>query len=70
MHINEQTKSALSKALRKAGFSSVTVERGKTVHDTFVPDERARRLYHLLASNRFTAGLGAADLWAEATRRS
>lgn len=67
MHVNEQTRSSLSRALRRAGFTSVAVRRGEWIHDGFVPDERARRLYHRLAAHRLTAGLGLADLWAEGT---
>jgi ubiquinone/menaquinone biosynthesis C-methylase UbiE len=65
MHVNEQTRRKLRRALLAAGFASVRVERGAWVHDSFVPDERARRLYHRLAAHRLTAPLGVADLWAE-----
>ncbi|MHB1713136.1 MAG: SAM-dependent methyltransferase [Acidimicrobiales bacterium] len=68
MHVNEQTRSSLLRALRGAGFTSPSVQRGKWVHDSFVPDPRARRVYHRLAAHRLTAGLGIADLWAEAIR--
>lgn len=68
MHINEQSRRSLAKALGLAGFRDFRVERGQWVHDTFVPDERARSLYGRLARYRLTAALGAADLWAEATR--
>ena len=68
MHVNEQTKSSLLRALKKAGFTSANVKRGQWIHDSFVPDARARRLYHRLAAHRLTAGLGIADLWAEAVR--
>ncbi len=68
MHVNEQTRRALHRALRRAGFDEVRVTRGEWVHDTFVPDERARRLYHRLAAHRLTAPFGVADLWARARR--
>ena len=68
MHVNEQTKSSLLRALKKAGFASANVKRGQWIHDSFVPDARARRLYHRLAAHRLTAGLGIADLWAEGVR--
>ena len=68
MHVNEQTRTSLTRALRNAGFSGVAVERGEWIHDRFVPDERARRLYHRLARHKLTGWLGIADLWAEATR--
>lgn len=68
MHVNEQTRHSLRRALRRCGFAHVRVQRGQWIHDSFVPDERARALYGRLASHRLTAGLGAADLWAEAVR--
>lgn len=68
MHVNEQTRSSLLRMLRTAGFETVRVERGEWVHDAFVPDPRARRLYRRLARHRLTAPLGIADLWAEAVR--
>jgi ubiquinone/menaquinone biosynthesis C-methylase UbiE len=68
MHVNEQTRTSLHRALKRAGFASVSVTRGDWVHDRFVPDEQARRLYHRLARRKVTAWLAIADLWAEATR--
>ena len=68
MHVNEQTKSSLTGSIRQAGFSNVRVERGAWIHTSFLPEERAKRLYQRLAAHRLTAGLGIADLWAEATR--
>jgi hypothetical protein len=68
MHINEQTKTSLTRSLKRAGFSNVQVERGAWIHTDFVPQEEARQLYRRLAAHRLTAGLGIADLWAEATR--
>ena len=41
---------------------------GQWVHTTFVPEERAARLYHRLAARRFTKPLGAGDIWARAQR--
>lgn len=66
MHVNEQTRRSLLRAVRRAGFGDVRVERGRWVHDTFVPEGRPRRLYHRLAAHRLTAPLGVADLWARA----
>lgn len=63
MHVNEQTPASLHRALRRAGLQDVSVELGAMVHDAFVPDERARRMYHRLAKRRLTARFGAADLW-------
>jgi ubiquinone/menaquinone biosynthesis C-methylase UbiE len=68
MHINEQTKRSLTRSLTRAGFSDVRVERGAWIHTDFVPDEEGKQLYRRLAAYRLTAGLGIADLWAEATR--
>jgi SAM-dependent methyltransferase len=68
LHVNEQTAGGLRRALRRAGFQSVRVRPGRWVHDEFVPDARARALYHRLAAHRLTAWLGAADLWATARR--
>lgn len=68
LHVNEQTRSGLRRSLRRAGFSQVRVSHGGWVHDDFVPDVRARRLYAALARHRLTASLGAADLWGEARR--
>lgn len=67
MHVNEQTRTSLTRSLRKAGFDTVRVKRGEWIHDRFVPEERARRLYHRLARHRLTAWLGVSDLWAEAS---
>jgi cyclopropane fatty-acyl-phospholipid synthase-like methyltransferase len=67
MHINEQTKTSLTRSLNRAGFSNVRVERGAWIHNDFVPQEKAKQLYQRLAAHRLTAGLGVADLWAEAT---
>jgi hypothetical protein len=68
LHVNEQTATGLRRALRRAGFEDVRVRPGRWVHDEFVPDARARALYHRLAAHRLTARLGAADLWATARR--
>jgi ubiquinone/menaquinone biosynthesis C-methylase UbiE len=68
MHVNEQTKSSLSRSITRAGFSDVRVCRGEWIHTSFLPEERAKRLYRRLAAHRLTAGLGIADLWAEAVR--
>lgn len=68
MHVNEQTRRSLLAAVRRAGFDSPTASYGEWIHDGFVPDERARRLYGRLASLRLTRPFGAADLWAEGRR--
>jgi cyclopropane fatty-acyl-phospholipid synthase-like methyltransferase len=68
MHVNEQTVRSLRRALRRAGFARPEVWLGQWVHTTFVPDERAARLYHRLAAHRLTRRLGAGDIWARAER--
>jgi ubiquinone/menaquinone biosynthesis C-methylase UbiE len=65
MHVNEQTVRSLGAALRAAGFVGVSSEPGKWVYTDFVPSERAKRLYHLLARLGPLARLGVANIWAE-----
>ncbi|MCW3017163.1 MAG: hypothetical protein JWO02_4255 [Solirubrobacterales bacterium] len=66
MHVNEQTRGSLRRALRVAGFTDVVVGFGELIHDAIVPvhDARARTLVHRLAAHRITRPLGRADLWA------
>ncbi|MHB8670261.1 MAG: class I SAM-dependent methyltransferase, partial [Acidimicrobiales bacterium] len=68
LHVNEQTARALRRSLRAAGFVDARVRHGAWVHDEFVPDARARRLYARLARHRLTAPFGVADLWGQARR--
>jgi ubiquinone/menaquinone biosynthesis C-methylase UbiE len=68
MHVNEQTVGSMCRTLRRAGFAEVRGEHGQWLHTAFVPDERARRLYPLLARFRATAPLGACDLFARAVK--
>ena len=68
MHVNEQTVRSIRRALADAGFADVRAEHGRWLHTAFVPSERARRIYPLLARRRLTAALGACDLFAEARR--
>ena len=65
MHVNEQTRGSLRRALRSAGFRDVGVSFGELVHDAIVPqdDAGARTLMHRLAAHRATWPLGRADLW-------
>lgn len=66
MHVNEQTRRSLARALKAAGFTEVRVVHGEFIHDQIVPlaDARARTLVHRLAAHRPTRALGRADLWA------
>ncbi|MDA8073232.1 MAG: class I SAM-dependent methyltransferase [Actinomycetota bacterium] len=66
MHVNEQSRRSLRRALCLAGFSDIRVDLGTSVYDDFVPDRRARRLYSHLARRPLTATFGVADIWAEA----
>lgn len=66
MHVNEQSRRSLRRALLRAGFGQVRVRHGEWVMSHFVPDERAGSVYERLARHRATVALGAADLWAEA----
>jgi ubiquinone/menaquinone biosynthesis C-methylase UbiE len=68
MHVNEQRVGSLRRALRRAGFNAVHVGTGGWIHDEFVPDAAARRLYHRLAAHHLTARLGAADIWGHGRR--
>jgi ubiquinone/menaquinone biosynthesis C-methylase UbiE len=68
MHVNEQTRRSLARALRQAGFAGVRASHGLWVYADFVPRERSRRLYRTLARLGPLAALGAGNLWAEARR--
>lgn len=68
MHVNEQSVFSLRRAVRRAGFRDGRAWTGDWVHDAFVPEGGPRRTYHRLAARRATAWLGAADIWAMATR--
>lgn len=70
MHVNEQTVPRLRRSLRRAGFAKVNVHPGIWVYADFVPDEKARRIYHRLAGHRLTRRLGVANIWAEGKRPS
>jgi ubiquinone/menaquinone biosynthesis C-methylase UbiE len=68
MHVNEQTRSSLRKALRNAGFAPVRVWRGDVVYVDFVPGRHAKHVYRRLAAHRPTRPLAVADLFAIAQR--
>jgi SAM-dependent methyltransferase len=61
MHVNEQTRGSLRRAISKAGFADVRVEYGMWRLDHL--DPAAGRLWRRLARYRLTRALGAADLW-------
>jgi SAM-dependent methyltransferase len=65
MHVNEQTRGSLRRALREAGFGGVAVEYGdwRLTH----LDPATARLWRRLARHRLTRPLGAADLWGAGT---
>jgi cyclopropane fatty-acyl-phospholipid synthase-like methyltransferase len=65
MHVNEQTVPGLGAALKAAGFVEVKSEPGTWVYDDFVPTERAKRLYHVLARMGSLSRFGVANMWAE-----
>jgi SAM-dependent methyltransferase len=62
MHVNEQTRGSLRRALRGAGFGDVSVVYGDWRLDHL--EQAAGRLWRRLAANPVTRPLGAADLWA------
>lgn len=67
MHVNEQSRGSLRRALKAAGFRAVDVGFGHMIHDSIVPedDPRARTTLHRLAAHRPTHPVGRADLWAQ-----
>ncbi len=67
MHVNELTRRSLAEALRDAGFDGVRVELGRWVYTDFVPDERAKRLYRVMARLPLLRRLAIFDLFATAT---
>ena len=67
MHVNEQTIRSLRTALERAGFTA-DVRLGAWIHDEFVPNERVRKVYRLLARAGPLRPLGVADLWAVGRR--
>jgi hypothetical protein len=68
MHVNEQTRGRLRRALREAGFRGAAVSFGAWVHTDFLPSERAKSTLRWLARHRITAPLAVADLWVDAVR--
>lgn len=66
MHVNEQTRSSLRRALKRAGFERPRLWYGAWIHTTFLPDGRGVGIYHRLAKHRLTKPLGCANIFAEA----
>ncbi len=67
MHVNEQTLGGLRRALRTAGFKA-DVWRGDWVHTEHLPDGEGARVYRRLARTPGLRFLGAANLFALATK--
>ena len=68
MHVNEQTLGSLRRYLTDAGYIDVRVNVGRMMYTDFVPDEKAKRLYRLLARLPVLNRFGIADLFAEGTK--
>lgn len=67
MHVNEQTVRSLRRSLALAGFDE-SAQLGVWVRDDFVPSDRAKWVYRLLARLGPLAHLAVADIWAFGTR--
>lgn len=65
MHVNEQTVTSLRRALRRAGFSRGQAQLGAWIYTDFVPEEKAKKLYHQLARVPFLARCGVSNIWGE-----
>ena len=68
MHVNEQTLRGLRSAVARAGFADAKVELGKWVYTDFVPSQRARSVYRVLARWGPTRPLAVANIWVHARR--
>jgi len=68
MHVNEMTVTSLRRSLDRAGFRPVRVELGAMIYTDFVPDDRAKRIYRILAKVPFAARLAVCDLFGYATK--
>jgi ubiquinone/menaquinone biosynthesis C-methylase UbiE len=68
LHVNEQTIPALRKTLRDAGFAEVKLSYGDWVHTEFVPEPRAKRIYHAFHRVPGLRRFGVIDIFAEATK--
>ena len=68
MHVNEQSVSSMRGYLKRAGFRPSRAWLGNWFYTDFVPDERARKIYRLLAKFPPTRRLAMGDLFAEGTK--
>lgn len=68
MHVNEQTVTSLRRSLDRAGFRPVRVKLGGMIYTDFVPEERAKRIYRLLAKIPFADRLAVCDMFGYATK--
>jgi ubiquinone/menaquinone biosynthesis C-methylase UbiE len=64
MHVNEQRLGSLRRTVRDAGFDAAESHLGLWVETGFVPDERARRLYRILARIPGLRRFGVMDVYA------
>jgi len=68
MHINEQSVSSMRGYLKRAGFQPSRAWLGSWFYTDFLPAERARKIYRLLAKFPPTRRLAIGDLFAEGTK--
>jgi cyclopropane fatty-acyl-phospholipid synthase-like methyltransferase len=68
MHVNEQTVRSMRRALTRAGFRAVKSRLGLWIHTEHIPEERAKRIYRLLAKVPVLSRLAIADVWGEGVR--
>ena len=70
MHVNEQTMGSLRGVLRRNGFEDARVWLGRWIYTDFVPEERAKRLYHRLARVPLARRFAIMELFARARKPS
>jgi SAM-dependent methyltransferase len=68
MHVNEQSVSRLRRSVRRAGLSIESSALGEWVYVDFVPNKRARALYHRVARIPGLRQFGVANMWLVAQR--
>jgi len=69
MHVNEQTVASLRRYIKRAGFRDARARLGRWIYTDFVPDERARLLYHRLSRIPVLNRFGIADLYGEGSKK-